>query len=157
MFDLEFWTKSWALFTSAPVLFIALLLIASLIGWRFRAAIDKSQADGLRAQNDALKERLSLAQEKEAAITEKLKLAARYSQAASKGVSDIKMFIPESDRNRLLDSTSNTTAAISEIRNYTDELSKFLDPRPPFPQSESEYGAKPPDYLPDEKTIKRST
>ncbi len=53
----------------APVLILAIAVVAAVAAWWLRAAIAKGKIDGLEAQLGVLNERLKLAQDKEAAST----------------------------------------------------------------------------------------
>jgi hypothetical protein len=56
----EYWSQQW------PLLF-PLMLLSMALGWWLRGAVVKGEIASLEKTNDTLKQRLELAQEKEAA------------------------------------------------------------------------------------------
>jgi hypothetical protein len=64
IFTTQFWHDQWTVITSAPWLVIPLLLVAGLVGWKWKATNDDGEIRGLRAHRDATAEKLEVVREK---------------------------------------------------------------------------------------------
>ena len=65
--DPDFWRRQWEAFSSAPIACVGFLVVGTLAAWWFRGTVDQGETKGLRAQIDALEQRLKLAAEQEQA------------------------------------------------------------------------------------------
>jgi hypothetical protein len=125
--DPKFWKDAFAVVVTAWPIVVPLVGLTSWVTWWIRGTMNKAVTDGLKAtidgmnatannlrsQNDVLKERLLLAQEKRAEITEKVaSLEAQLSAGAKPEVA-----------------VSNTIAAIASANN---ELSAILSGPNPY-------------------------
>ena len=69
LFSTEFWTQQWPFIIGNAAIVIPLVIISMAIGWWIRGLAVRSEIAGLERANEALEQRVSLAQEKEAALT----------------------------------------------------------------------------------------
>jgi hypothetical protein len=70
--DPKTWTDGIAVVSSAPHIVVPLIFVLVAATWWIRGTFAKVSAEGLRSQNETLKERLSLAQDRQSDFQEKL-------------------------------------------------------------------------------------
>jgi len=75
---LQHGSQELGVFVNAPILCVAFLILGIVAAWWFRGSTDKGRLDGVKAQNEGLREqihaweqRLTLAREQEQAATKK--------------------------------------------------------------------------------------
>jgi hypothetical protein len=84
--DPDFWRRQWEAFSSAPIACVGFLAVGAVAAWWFRGSVDQGETKGLRAQIDALEQRLKLATEQEQA-------AIKATQSAKEQLDTIEMKI----------------------------------------------------------------
>ena len=90
VFTPQFWQDQFAVIGSAPWAIIPLLLIAGLVGWKWKGTIDDGEIRALRARVDTAAERLEFADEK-------LELADEKYEAIVNQVNELKEKVVQQD------------------------------------------------------------
>jgi septal ring factor EnvC (AmiA/AmiB activator) len=68
--DANFWMRQWGAFLAAPVPTLLFLALGAIAAWWFRGAMDDGEIRGLKAQVQALEERLRLAADRAQQLTD---------------------------------------------------------------------------------------
>jgi len=112
IFTWKFWHDQWEIVASAPWLIIPSLLIAGLVGWKWKGINDDGEMRGLRAELSATNQRLELAREKYDGVVSQL--------------NELKNEIVRQDEMIAAISRAPTAFRVSELATNNREITKAL-------------------------------
>jgi hypothetical protein len=124
----EFWATYGAFVFENAALVIPLLLLALLLGWLIKGALDGREIRGAAAEKNAAEQRLKLATEKEAFITPAItKLEFELGMVKRQMENLSNRNLPEVPQ--LVSSVNATTATMHVVSTANTELRGLLSPK----------------------------
>jgi hypothetical protein len=127
IFTSQFWHDQWVVITSAPWLVIPLLLVAGLVGWKWKGGNDEGEIRGLRAELDTAAQRLEFAREQYEAVVKQLKeLRDKVAQQDSVIAEFKRTAIAPARVDQLVTSNTEIKSALTNLSTSTSSLGQAL-------------------------------
>lgn len=125
LFTVEFWQAQSAVVMAAPWVIVPLLLFVGFLGWKVKAVLDDGEMRGLKAETNAAKGQLELAQNKQQVVTDQTtKLQAQIDKLTDE-VSQIRASLPQVTAPQL-DKVANTAVEVGTTIHVLNEANTAL-------------------------------